>query len=1223
MNHLSIPALVLRRLTGNWRLLATIFVSIAFATTVAAAAPVYLKALERLALNLAIDRLTRLSSNVNVVSRNVLLTPDEFRHTEQSVADAIDQHISAMYERRERYLTVGTYLAGTPSNPLPPPGESNRIASRASLRSYSNLEHHVTFLEGRMASSAVGSGSQGPMFEAVISPTTAGMLQVRVGDTITLAPDPGHRARISARIVGIMEATNATGDYWLTHASIFIDPPPPEESPGGGEVQYDPEQPPAPLLITQEAMVEAVGRTYPGTLVNSSWYIQVNTERLKDWSASEVRNRLEDFESDLQRAMPVTEVFTGITRVLNEFERSSFFSRVPLLLLLVVTVATILFYLSMMVSYLVRSREGDVSLMRSRGAGTLKLLRLYALEGLIMTTVAVALAPLLAIGIVAIAGKLPYFREMTGGDLLPVVIGPTPFLVAVGAGALCLLIFVIPSILGARGGLLTHKLRSSRPPTTPLFHRYYVDVALLSLGGLTFWELHSRGHIISGGLFKDVEVNEALLLAPFLFLIVVALIFMRLFPLLVRFIGGESPALLHLLTAATGLTLVSGMVARNVQESNGLSSLGPAALLLAAGGVYWATFHAQRTRHLSAGLILQAGLVGWFLALEPPAPGQALFVPTIALIFIVPAQWIFLLLRASARTAPAWISVGLWHMARNPLQHVWLILLLVLVTGVGILSTTVGGTLDRSREDRVRYDVAADIRLTDIQSHLAGGTRAIKDRYLKIPGVTAVSPALRLTGTAGPTSFETLGLESREFSYISWYRKDFSDSSFGDVMGALQSHPRVERVAIPDGATTIAVWVRPEESYSSLSLWMVIEDGAGAMTTLSLGVLGPPEWHLMKSDIPSRLEGPLHLVSVQIFEPGFGPVGTPGSLLLDDIHVEIGPDGEEHVVEDFEGRRRWTPIVTSPISSDSVSITTSGAHMGTRAGVFSFGKETVQGIRGFYHSPTGGFVPIVASSAFVTATGARVGDTFIAEIAGRPVPVVIRETAHYFPTMKSSGGRFILADLDDLMGHLNVLGQLNPLSPASPFTPNELLLTQEPTADQAVREAVSALVQSREQIHDREEQLESSRMDPLTTAGWRSMVLLSLTVVVLAAALGYGTNLLSSANRRRGEMGFLQSMGFSRRQLLGMLGFEHLTIAVSGLGLGTWAGYQMSRLMVSSIAVTEDGQPVVPPFVLTTDWGTLLPTYAALIGIFLAGLFMLNRSIGRLDLQAISRAEGI
>ena len=136
------------------------------------------------------------------------------------------------------------------------------------------------------------------------------------------------------------------------------------------------------------------------------------------------------------------------------------------------------------------------------------------------------------------------------------------------------------------------------------------------------------------------------------------------------------------------------------------------------------------------------------------------------------------------------------------------------------------------------------------------------------------------------------------------------------------------------------------------------------------------------------------------------------------------------------------------------------------------------------------------------------------------------------------------------------------------------------------------------------------------------MVLLSIGIVILTAGLGYVTYLLAFADRSRAEMGFLQSLGLSRLQTVGLVSLEHLVILVVGLGLGSWAGFRMSTLMVESVAVTENGAPVVPPFILTTDWGFMLPIYAILVGIFVVALLWLARSMLRLDLQEISRVEG-
>ena len=441
--------------------------------------------------------------------------------------------------------------------------------------------------------------------------------------------------------------------------------------------------------------------------------------------------------------MPGSGVLTGgIKGILDDLSRRSFFSRVPLLLLLTVMVATVLFYLSMTVSYLVQKREGDLALLKTRGLGALQLLRLYGLEAAVLTVLAVVIAPFLALAAVALAGRLPYFSQSTAGHNLPIQFTPQPFLAALGAGALCLAILLVPALVGARRGLAVHKLSSSRPPSVPFFQRYYLDVALLVLGALVFWELHARGQFVSGGLFKQVQVNETLLLAPVIFLFVVALVFVRLFPLLVRFVSGESPALAHLFTAATLLAIVP-IAAFQHFDDGGLSQAAvPTALLLAVGLLYWAATQLRRFRARIAAIALQAAAVAAFIYFYRPSSDDLMFLPAVGLVAIVPVQIAFMALRTAARTAPVWLSMGLWRMARNPLQYTWLVVLLLLATGLAILSTTVGGTLDQSQIDRILYDVAADVRVSGI-SKVVGGAVAIRDASLDTGDVASAALAYR------------------------------------------------------------------------------------------------------------------------------------------------------------------------------------------------------------------------------------------------------------------------------------------------------------------------------------------------------------------------------------------------------------------------------------------------------------------------------------------------
>ncbi|MCH8311246.1 MAG: ABC transporter permease, partial [Chloroflexi bacterium] len=165
------------------------------------------------------------------------------------------------------------------------------------------------------------------------------------------------------------------------------------------------------------------------------------------------------------------------------------------------------------------------------------------------------------------------------------------------------------------------------------------------------------------------------------------------------------------------------------------------------------------------------------------------------------------------------------------------------------------------------------------------------------------------------------------------------------------------------------------------------------------------------------------------------------------------------------------------------------------------------------------------------------------------------------------------------------------------------------------------LAPSREMIHDRAALVEAVRLDPLITAGWKTMVLLAVGIILFAATLGYVTYLISFADQNRREMRYLQALGLSKRQLGWLLSAEHLVIATLGLLIGTATGFAMSNMMVSALAVTETGDPILPPLVLTTNWAIMGPIYFALVVIFTGSLFWLTRMTSNVDLRG-SQSRG-
>ena len=70
----------------------------------------------------------------------------------------------------------------------------------------------------------------------------------------------------------------------------------------------------------------------------------------------------------------------------------------------------------------------------------------------------------------------------------------------------------------------------------------------------------------------------------------------------------------------------------------------------------------------------------------------------------------FITLRGFERIIPSWLIIGLWQIARNPSHYRKISLLLILSAGLGVFASSFESTLDRSLNDRAKYEVGADSR---------------------------------------------------------------------------------------------------------------------------------------------------------------------------------------------------------------------------------------------------------------------------------------------------------------------------------------------------------------------------------------------------------------------------------------------------------------------------------------------------------------------------------
>lgn len=616
-------------------------------------------------------------------------------------------------------------------------------------------------------------------------------------------------------------------------------------------------------------------------------------------------------------------------------------------------------------------------------------------------------------------------------------------------------------------------------------------------------------------------------------------------------------------------------------------------------------------------------------------PGLILVASAMVLLRLFPLVMLFF-----SRILSRWLSAGpvmaVWQMARNPTHYARLSLLLILTAGLGIFASSFSATLERSFKERVLYSTGSDIRIDGVRP-LSTRVRRFSSRqpvrraslvetYGQIDGVDEASPVLRATGydlskTWGQ-SYTMFAVEASSFDGVAWFRDDFAERPMKELLGTLQAGSPLEGIQLPLDARTISVRLRPDRPQPSVRVTARVRDANEQYSTYILGTLASREWDVLEAALTQSGGGlrqpdlPLTLVSLRVHEPTGNRRLQPGAVLIDDLWVTMS-DGEQEVLDFFDDPSKWSVLKTASDAVGDVLAPSDIRFNGDSGSVlFSWTTGAALTARGIFHGSERAALPVLASRTFMRASGHKQGEVFDVSVSGHRVPVVIADTVDLFPTVTVPHERFMVADLTSLIRYANqgaIIRELNP---------NGIWLSADSdgeSRDMLIRDIEAIETYSIDSIQDREERLAESKVDPLVEAGWRALLFIAFSAVLILSCLGFLVHAYVSFHNRQLQFALLRTVGLSMKQLVTMVWLEQALVIAAGMALGTWMGGRLGATIMPFLGHDDWGGQVVPPFAMEVNWGPLLLTYAAMLLAFAIISFGLVWFIHRISLQRILR----
>ena len=494
---------VFKRLTVDWLILSAGAVTILLAMVLLAAGPIYADAVTQSALSRSLSAADPSDATVEIEVR----TPP----AEHDVVDGIaTSHLEAAFSGVDItiYRTIESETIGLGTDGGDGPVEL------AQFRHMEGVEDQATLVAGTWPAD---TGT-----ESAISEVTAGLIDAEVGDHLVMEDSQDPNRRIETEVVGIF--TFDTSDPLWVEDTLALE----------GVVETGGFRTYGPFLISVDALLGTTSRA------TASWRAVPDYTTLSAAMAPAVRDQVAGLQAELDEALAAIDedtrrfsaftVTTGVDRLLVGAGRSLTVTRSSVLALLIQLAILAGYALALSAGLLVETRRSETFLIHTRGASPRQLVTMSALEAVLLTVPAALVAPTLAawsLEVLASVGPL----EPIGLAVTPLVTGESQLLVSIAALA-AIVALGWPVWRGARS--LGGGGRNGRQRTRSATQRTGVDIALLALAVLAFWQLQSLGPGISSTIQGRFGVDPILIAAPTLGLLAGSVLALRIVPLLAR-----------------------------------------------------------------------------------------------------------------------------------------------------------------------------------------------------------------------------------------------------------------------------------------------------------------------------------------------------------------------------------------------------------------------------------------------------------------------------------------------------------------------------------------------------------------------------------------------------------------------------------------------------------------------------------------------------------------
>ena len=378
------------------------------------------------------------------------------------------------------------------------------------IGSLSDMKNHIRLIEG---TGMTTEPDEDGVIDVIVSESCLRESKLILGEILTYTkyelPDGSP---LKVRVSGVFTYADKEDTYWILSPSSY---------------SY--------TMFMDEDIFASLFLTPNNRSCSAIWYCMFDYSDLKVKGVPQILDAA-DYYNRTMREKSGMKTGNYFYDLLTNFLKTEKKVRTTFLVLQVPIFALLAAFILMVSRQLLGMEQGEIAVLKSRGASRKQVIGIYILQSLILVTISLVIGIILSVILTRVLFSANAFLEFVRRRNVEILLNKNAVIYALIAAGISILAMIVPVFGYSRMTIVNQKQKKHRNTDVPFWQRYFIDLVILAVSIYGLYTFNNQKAYLSQRVLAGESLDPLLFLSSSLFMLGAGLFILRILPYLIQLV---------------------------------------------------------------------------------------------------------------------------------------------------------------------------------------------------------------------------------------------------------------------------------------------------------------------------------------------------------------------------------------------------------------------------------------------------------------------------------------------------------------------------------------------------------------------------------------------------------------------------------------------------------------------------------------------------------------